>query len=289
MSIPSGGSAIALRLWAARVVVLAAAVPLAAGACVVTTKQGARMQAETAELRARIDQQAAREAESKEQLERLRKVLDQATALLTRNSADVGAQVQKTQADLADLTGKIAEAQHVLDGLSRQVAEDRARLGELQQVQAQMQAVQQKVVDRVAPTMPEDKEQLWAAAKGKLDGGYWEDARRFYRSFIQRFPQDPRAPQGHIQVGAAYAAEKKFPLASGEYQKVLDSYPRAPEVPEAMWQLASTFVEMKFCGDARALLADLAKRYPRSPQAAQVKDRVKALDRILKDKDKCTS
>ena len=56
-------------------------------ACV-TSGEGEKMNAGIAELRKRLDDIDKRDADYKEQVARLRKVLDQATALLTRNSAD---------------------------------------------------------------------------------------------------------------------------------------------------------------------------------------------------------
>src|SRR6185369_7935408 len=58
---------------------------LAYPACV-TTKEGDAMRADITALRARLDDIDKRDKEYKEQVVRLRKVLDQATALLTRNS-----------------------------------------------------------------------------------------------------------------------------------------------------------------------------------------------------------
>ena len=111
--------------------------------------------------------------------------------------------------------------------------------------------------------MPDDKDQLWQQAGQRLASGQRDDGRRFYRVFIQRFPQDPRAPQAYLAIGMSFVQESKYPNAAAEFQKILDTYPRTPEVPEAMWQLSRAFVELHFCTDAaRSLLSDLIKRYP---------------------------
>ena len=98
--------------------------------------------------------------------------------------------------------------------------------------------MQTKIADKVAPTMPDDKEQLWQQAAQRLASGQRDDGRRFYRVFIQRFPADPRAAQAYLAIGMSFVQESKFPNAAAEFQKVLTVYPSAPEVPEAMWQLA---------------------------------------------------
>ena len=63
------------------------------------------MQADITALRARLDEIDKRDKEYKEQVVRLRKVLDEATALLTRNSADVGAKAAKAEQDIAGPAG----------------------------------------------------------------------------------------------------------------------------------------------------------------------------------------
>jgi tetratricopeptide (TPR) repeat protein len=220
--------------------------------------------------------------EINEQVARLRKVLDEATALLTRNSADVGARVAKNETDIAQASGHIEEAKHLLAELQKRIGEDAARLAELEQGQ-------QKIVERVAPSIPEDKESLWKDIQSRLAGGMREDARRFLRAFVQRFPQDGRGAQAQILIGQSFAVEGKHANAISEYQKVMASYPRAPEVPEAMWLLGEAFVQMKFCKDSQAVFDDMVRRYPKSPRVTEAKKRVRDLQQILKDKKLCTS
>ena len=245
------------------------------------------MSAEIADLRKRLDDIDKRDADYKEQVARLRKVLDQATALLTRNSADVGAKAAKAETDIAELQGRIEELAHAAeqrDQRDRQNMDDRTRL---ETRIAAMEQTQTKIVDKVAPTLPDDKEQLWTQAGQRLAGGQRDDGRRFYRVFIQRFPDDPRAPQAYLAIGHSFIVENKYPNAAAEFQKVLETYPRSPEVPEAMWQLSSAFVQLRFCTDARSLLSDLMKRYPKSPRAADAKNEIKALAKL--PKGSCTS
>ena len=182
------------------------------------------------------------------------------------------------------MIGRIEEMNHAQEQQQRQVIADRtifeSRLAALEQTQS-------KIADKVALTMPDDKEQLWAQAAARLSSGQRDEARRFYRAFIQKFPQDPRAPQAYLVVGQSFAQESKYPNAAAEFQKVLDNYSSSPEVPEAMWQLALTFSQLKFCTDARALLGDLVKRYPKSPRAADAKSQMKQLAKM--PKSACTS
>lgn len=260
---------------------VAVALVMLAGGCV-TTGEGDKMRADIGSLRERVEAMDRRDAEINEQVTRLRSVLDQATGLLQRNSADLGSKVAKNETDLAALTGQLEEARHLIEDLQRKINEQMARLGGIESTTS-------KIVDKVAPSIPEDKESLWREAQNRMNGGMREDARRFFRAFIQRFPQDPRSPQAQIALGQMSAIEGKHTQAAAEFQKVLDSYRNSPEVPEAMWLLAQSFVELKFCSDAKVLLQDMEKRYPRSGRVKDVKVKLRELQKIGRDKRLCTS
>jgi TolA-binding protein len=244
-----------------------------------TTGEGEKMQAEIADLRQRLDDIDKRDKEWKDQVVRLRKVLDEATSLLTRNSADVGAKVAKSEQDIAGLQGRLEEMAHAQEVQSRATADETSRL---EARFAGLEQTQTKIVDRVAPTMPDDKDQLWQQAGQRLAGGQRDDGRRFYRAFIQRFPQDARAPQGYLAIGMSFVQESKYPNAAAEFQKILDTFPKAPEVPEAMWQLSRSFIGLHFCTDARSLLSDLMKRFPHSARAADAKGEIKSITKLPK-------
>ena len=281
MSTSPGGNHIRSAVGA---LVLAAFVGGAGGPACMTTGEGEKMRADITSLKTKLDEIEKRDKEYKEQVVRLRTVLDQATKLLTRNSADVGAKAAKAEQDIAVLQGRIEELTHAIETNNRQSVDERNRL---ETRLAALEQTQNKIVDKVAPSMPDDKEQLWQQAAQRLSSGQRDDGRRFYRVFIQRFPADPRAAQAYLAIGMSFVQESKYPNAAAEFQKVLTVYPSAPEVPEAMWQLSLAFVQLHFCTDARALLGDLVKRYPKSPRANDAKTELKTIAKL--PKASCTS
>jgi len=246
----------------------------------VTSGDGDRMRHDISELKVRLDAIDKRDAEYKEQVVRLKKVLDDATALLARNSADVGAKAAKNEQDIAAVNGRLEELNHTLEQETRTAEDLKVRLAAMEQTQG-------KIGDKVGLNMPDDKEQLWVQGGQRLAQGQREEGRRFLRTFIQRFPQDARAPQAYLLLGQSFSQESKFPNAAAEFQKVLDNYASSPEVPEAMWQLALSFVQLHFCTDARALLSDIVKRYPKSPRAADARGELKSIGKL--PKSACTS
>ncbi len=194
------------------------------------------MQADITALRARLDEIDKRDKEYKEQVVRLRKVLDEATALLTRNSADVGAKAAKAEQDIAALQGRIEEMAHGVE-LAEPPGRRRAEPARDPPGGAGADADQDRRQGR-ARRCPTTRSSSGRRPASGSRPGQRDDGRRFYRVFIQRFPQDPRASQAYLAIGMSFVQESKYPNAAAEFQKVLNVYPSSPEVPEAMWQLS---------------------------------------------------
>jgi TolA-binding protein len=262
----------------------AALLTAAAGAGCMTSFEGRRLHADLNDIGARLDGVDQRDKMYKQQVAQLDEVLEKASALLSANSNDVASKTAKAEADIAAL-------QVLADRLAQSVAEQsRQRTDELSRLDGRMAMVarsQTEIVDRVAPTLPADKEQLWKQAGDRLASGQRDQGRRFYRSFIERFPQDPRAAKARLALGISFAQEGRFSTAAAEFQQLLDTFPSSPEVPEAMQQLSLAFVHLHFCSDARALLRDLVKRYPRSAPAAEAHKELKAVGHL--PGEACTS
>lgn len=249
-----------------------------------TRMEGHRLQTSVADLRLRLDDVDKLDQAHKEQVVQLSAVLDQATALLTANSSDVGAKEEKEETAIAALkveTDRLGQAmeQHRRQGADTQTRFD-ARLAALERSEA-------AIADKVAPLLPEDKDQLWQQAAARLASGERDEGRRFYRAFVARFPQDPRAPQAYLMIGASFLQEKKYSNAAAAFQRLLDTFPTSPEVAEAKVQLSSAFVQLRFCTDARSLLRDVVKRYPNSPTAAEARRELNVVEHLRKGE--CTS
>ena len=250
----------------------------------VTSAEGHAMKAETTRLKERLDAMDKRYTEANQAMDRIRQVLDEATALLARNSADLGAQVERQGQDVNLAKGKLEELRYLIEQMQKHATDVR-----IEERLALLEQGQQKIVDKVSPTMPEDKDALWAESVARMTEGNRTEGRRFLREFLKRFPQDPKAADAYLRIGKSFAEESKHTQAASEYQKILDSYPKSPHIPEAMYQLGTSFVELKFCGDAEAIFMDLQKRFKRSPRAADARAQVKAIKAFAKDKTRCTS
>lgn len=217
------------------------------------------------------------------QLKRLKQVVDEATKVVTRNSADVGLTVQKLQDDLGQLAGRIDDIQHTQDALTKQFQDYRAGSDtKLEQLTNQMAMAK-------APPLPDSPDSLFAEADKRLAAAQWSEARRMFEAFVNRYPQDLRAPKAQFNVGEAYVGEKRFANAIGAYTKVVDNFPKSEVVPDAMFKNGVSFYALKYCSDARVYFQELLKRYPKTNWKKDAGDELKKLQKDLKNRTVCTS
>lgn len=210
--------------------------------------------------------------------------LEKARALLTRDSADVGAQVQAQQQKMAEIEGKLAEMTHNLGSLVEQTAKAQAalddRLGKLSTAKPGEVALDPSQI-------PSDKAAHFAAGYDAYKASEHEKSRALFKEYITRYPTDDKAGDAQYWIGASYLVQNKPATALGEYRKVISTYPKSPAVDTALYGMADAFFRLHACTDAKGAIDALVKRKP----SKALEDRAKQLSRAIKDagKEYCTS
>ncbi|MBI4510470.1 MAG: outer membrane protein assembly factor BamD [Deltaproteobacteria bacterium] len=265
----------------------------------VTTKhEGDELRAEVQKIRQRLSKQ---EESLGGKVRRLDESLEEATKLLGRNSADLGTEVEKLSAELAKSTGQV-------EGFRRDIGAVRIENAQLRSdLEARLAALEARVLmlekdlrpGTVAPgtgtstttgTQPPpamDKDALFNGAYQKLQAGENEGARREFRLFAQKFPQDDRADNAIFFIGESFAREKSYKKAIIEFQRILDAFPNGDVADDAFFAAGHAAMEMKSCFEAQAYLSELGKRYPTSPLAKTAKQKLDFLRKNAKNKDLC--
>jgi len=248
-----------------------------------TKKEGAHLRKDLDEVRGEMATQRqaldAQLARAQTEVEKLQKVLDEGTHLLARNSADLGAQVQQMQATVEQLTGQMDEARHELEALRKELGEARAQ-------------VDAKIAELAAGTvkaLPEGKDALFAEGERQYQSKSYEEARRALRQFINKHATDPRADNARFLVGEAYFHEARYAAAIGEYQKVIDGHPKGDVVADAFWKNGVAFFKLKSCTEARVFLQEMMRRFPKSPLSKKARETLDEIDKVRKNKSKCSS
>ncbi len=265
---------------------IAACLLLASG-CWVTNTEGDKIRSEAQARDLRIQQLETESQQHREEIDgkikELQGLIDRATQVLERGSADVGAQVEQLRDQLATAEGKLAELQHRQDMTDQQLASQRADLD-----QAMAKSGGGRGAEAIDPSqVPADKAAHFQAALSAYQSGDYEKARGLWREYLKRYPSDAKAGDAQYWIGASYTQQNKPATALGEYRKVIASYGKSNAVNVALYGMCDAFYQLHACTDAKAAADALLKRKP----DAALKSRITKLrTQIVKSpKGYCTS
>jgi len=253
------------------------------GACYMTKSDAnQRFEAQTRQIEALQGEVRANHLALGAKLKELEEGLERARALLTRDSADVGAQVQQQQQRMAEIEGKLDEMTHNLSGLIEQTAKARADLDERLKVNTKPGEF------ALDPSqVPADKGSHFAAAYDAYKASEHDKARALFKEYLNRYASDDKAGDAQYWIGASYLVQNKPATALGEYRKVIANYPKSPAVDTALYGMADAFFRLHACTDAKGAIEALVKRKP----SKALEDRAKQLAKAMKEagKDYCAS
>lgn len=224
---------------------------------------------------------AKKVARTEEERVKLQKVMEQATGLLTRNSADLGVQVERMQAKVDKLAGDLETRQRKVDELSQKLTDFQAK------VDVKLEGLSAESKQNTNPPTPADKDELFKQAQQKLLAGDHQEARRLLRHFLERFGTDSRADRAQLMLGDSYYSEQKFAPAIVEYRKIVEQFKQSAVVPDALAKIGMSFYQLKFCRDAEPFFGQLTKKFPRHPQTAQAKKILALIKRYGKNREVC--
>jgi TolA-binding protein len=256
--------------------ILALALSPVLGGCIwFTTKH----EGET--LRKDVDKVDAKLAQQEKALPKLQQVLDEATKLLARNSADLGNQVSSLSDDMKTLNGLVQEAKRLVDEVRDASNRQDQRL----------QALEQRIAELETKTVVTQKTaaQLWDEGSAAMKAARFEEARTAFRNLLVKYPGDEKADDAQFQRGEAYFKEKKYQDSLGEYQRVFEKYGDSTLADDAAYKAGEAAEALRWCTDARAYFGLLVQRWPKSDYVTKAKTRDKALKAASGDKKKCQS
>ncbi len=199
-------------------------------------------------------------------------VLARATELLTRNSADTGAQVEALAARIATQDGLIDELRHELERLSTEYAEMERDYGERMEKLARRAGIDTELTES---EIPADRDALFHAGEVAYEAREFSTARALFRAFVSRHGDDARADDAQYFVGQSYLLEDRPATALGELRRVLATYEEGDHVPHALYAMSEAFWRLHACEEARTSLEAIARAHRDSPVAADARIRAR--------------
>jgi tol-pal system protein YbgF len=252
----------------------------ASGGCFVTTKhEGDVLRTDIARIDKRV---AAQEDTLGSKVEQLKKVLDEATKLLARNSADVGAEVSALGEEQRRLNGLVQDARRLSDDIKTQADRQDIRLSELEQRVAALET-------KTSAPPPKTASELYSEGVAAMSSGDYDRAKAVFRTLVVKYPDDGKADDAQFRRGEANAKQGNLQEALAEFQKVFEKYPSSPLADQALFRAGESAESLKWCTDARAYFGLLRQKFPKSNLVKKAKDKDAKLKKAAKDKNKCQS
>lgn len=214
----------------------------------------------------------------------LETVLEQATKVVTRASADTGAQVETLQQQVMALEGQLAE-------LRNEVTRQQAQLAE-QQGETDRQL--KKLARHVGMDTTLEESEIPASADAHFMAGQqayeqqqWGRARALFQAFIERHARDERVDDAMLRIGTSYLAQERPATALGELRKIISQHADGNVADAALLAMADAFYQLHACTDATAALNALIQAHARSPLVAQARTKLREIQRA--PRGYCTS
>ncbi len=208
-------------------------------------------------------------------IEELQEVLEKATKLLRRNSADLGADVESLSKEQARMTGLMEETARQLELLKTELGEHRKGTDE-----------RFELLDKAkATTSPNE---VFAEGKSAFDSKDYDRSISIFQSFVRNNRQHRLADDSQYYRAKSYARKRDYKSAVSEFQRVYENYPKSDWADDALYEAGEAAKALKWCTDARAYYSVLSKKFPKSRLARKARARERAIKKISKDTQKCT-
>lgn len=234
------------------------------------------MENEQAEKQAHLTAMISR---ARSEVDKLEETLNKATRILSRNSADFGADMEMVKERLRAVDGTLAEIRHEVEQTSKA-----AELTSKKVHDFALAAGIDLPID--GSTVPSDPSQHLDMIRQSFDGSRYGETRALGNLFLERHPKYKSADVAQLYIARSYLAQKRWAKALGALRSFTDRYPKSPNTPEALYEMARSFYSLGDCTDARILLEALTTRHKNSTYA----EKAKQLREIMKkNKARCTS
>lgn len=245
-----------------------------------TTKgEGDKMRADIVALNGRLD---TKEKTLDEQISQLQKVLDDATKLLKRNSADLGADVDKLSNDVRVANGLVTAVNNSVNELKQSVAASTARMDALEARVGQ--------IENGKPTASSTADDLWKLGTAAFEAKRWAESVETFKKLVATYPTSEKADDALYFRGQAHGQLQEWEKAIGIYQQLLEKFPDSTYTDDGLYFAALAAQQLKACTEARSYLSLVKTKFgSKSNVAKESAELDAALKKDAKNKSKCST
>lgn len=212
------------------------------------------------------------------------------------DSASVGRQVAQP---VAALGARVDTMSQDMQGLQQTVADQTARLGQIQQQLVDLKNLMQTMQAPAAPPPPTvapgtgisaapapastpgvppiSAAQLYQNAKRDMDGGNSDLALTEFQDYLNYYRSTDLAPNAQFNIGQIHYTQKKLDLAVKDFDQVLEAFPVNPKTPDAHYMKGRALIQLGQRNDAAKEFKAVLAQFPTSPIAPNCRESLKAL------------
>jgi TolA-binding protein len=254
------------------------------GGCfwVTTKSEGETLRKDVGSLNDRV---STKEKVLDDQVKQLQTVIDEATKVLKRNNADIGADVDGLRSDIRTANGLVTAINQSINelkaSLDKYKRDNDARLDGLDARVGQLESGKPS-----ASSSPED---LWRLGSAAFDAGKFNDAIEIFKRLVATYPTSGKADDAQYFKGQSYGKLLDWEHAIGAYQTLVEKYPESDLADDGLYFAALAAQQMKNCTEARTYLGLVKTKYPKSNVLSSSNSLDVTIKKDLRNKSKCTS
>lgn len=260
----------------------------ATGCFWVTTKhEGKKLKTQVQGVEVRVTNY---EGKLDSKLKKLQIVLDQATKILKRNSANLGADMDSMRAEMRKMRGLLGAAKKFSDDARADVQKLNKAMGaKLEMVTNRINAIDLRLqgIEKAAANPPQKASDYYRDGRAAFAKKNWDEAIRAFKNVAIRFPHHSRADDAQYYRAESHFRAKRYTKAVREFQKVFEKFATSSWADDSLFRAAEAAEKLKQCQVARVYLVLLRKKYKRSPFKRRALLKGKKLKRNLRNRRVC--
>jgi len=219
----------------------------------------------------------------------LKTLVEQSLDAIAKLNTSLGMLQQSVQAVQANSGSRIDTLTTQVQALADNLDEVKSRLGKLNQQIGDAQSVLQSLDAKIAggapvpgapgalETPPPSADALYSNALRDYTGGKYDLARLQFLDYLKFFPEHDLASNAQFYLGEIFFAQKQYPEAIGEYDKVLDNYPKSFKLAAARLKKGMALLELGQKSSALRELREVVRRHPATEEERRARAKLREL------------
>ena len=188
-------------------------------------------------------------------------VLKEATALLQRNSADFGIEMEQIQKDIETIRGRTDQIKFSLE-----------------KMESAMKLFKEDTDLRFSETKvqtPMSEAELFSKGESLYKSGAYQEARSTFESYVTKYPKKRNTAGAYFYMGESFFGQKQYVNAIGAYEEILKAHLKSKYGDDATFRIGDSFSKLKKCKEAAIFYDSVIQDFRKSSYRKQAKKKYK--------------